>query len=133
MERAVIAAPAERRAVACGGQLQLPAGNAPEVRGESGHGERAQVGYSEPLAVQLRKEEVLGGARSKLAALAPAKKTPEARPDPAQVRRQFEELTTIIDQAPARAREAAHRLLTDITLTPRPSRTGRRSIRRPGA
>ncbi len=42
----------------------------------------------------------------------------EARPDPAQVRRRFDELTSIIDQAPERAREAAHRLLTEITLTP---------------
>lgn len=34
------------------------------------------------------------------------------------MRRQFEELTAILDQAPERAREAAHRLLTEITLTP---------------
>jgi hypothetical protein len=53
-----------------------------------------------------------------LAALVTEEAAPEARPDPAQVRCQFAELTSIIDQAPVRAREAAHRLLTEITLTP---------------
>lgn len=79
----------------------------------------ANVGFSEPLALQLRKEDArLAQAQSKLAALASNEEAPETRPDPAQVRRQFEELTTIIDQAPERAREAARGLLTEITLTP---------------
>jgi DNA invertase Pin-like site-specific DNA recombinase len=79
----------------------------------------AKVGFSESLAVQLRKEDAkLTQARSKLAALFAEEAAPESRPDPAQVRREFEELTRIMDQAPERARGSAHRLLTEIILTP---------------
>lgn len=42
----------------------------------------------------------------------------EERPDPSQVRKQFEDLSGLLDRAPERARETARRLLTDITLTP---------------
>jgi len=34
------------------------------------------------------------------------------------VRKQFEDLSGLLDRAPERARETARRLLTDITLTP---------------
>jgi hypothetical protein len=46
---------------------------------------------------------------------------PEERPDRAQVRRQFEDLSALLVRDPELARDAARRLLTDITLTPRHS------------
>ncbi len=79
----------------------------------------ARVGNSEPLGLLLRREEAKRTeARSKLAALTSNEAAPENRPDPALVRRQFEELTRMLDESPERAREAAHRLLTDIVVPP---------------
>jgi site-specific DNA recombinase len=79
----------------------------------------ATVGHSDTLLAKLRAEETkLAEARAKLASLAADQAEPEERPDPAQVRRQFEDLSALLDRAPERARDAARRLLTDIILTP---------------
>lgn len=79
----------------------------------------ATVGHSDTLLAKLRGEEVkLSEVRAKLAALAADRAGTEDRPDPAPVRRLSEDLSALLDRDPERAREAARRLLTGITLTP---------------